>query len=148
MGVRTVGLVTNMDAPLGNEVGNALEVAECAKILASGTGPRDLMELTLELGSRMVILGGKTNSLEEASALLKNLLASGKGFRKFQQMVEAQNGNPDALENLDLLPKAKYHSEIIPDRSGIVQSVDALEIAKTSVTLGAGRRTVDDIIHP
>lgn len=148
MGVRTVGLVTNMDAPLGNEVGNALEVAECAKILASGTGPRDLIELTLELGSRMVILGGKTNSLEEATALLKNILTSGKGFRKFQQMIEAQSGNPDALENLDLLPKAKYHSEIIADRSGIVQSVDALEIAKTSVTLGAGRRTVDDIIHP
>jgi pyrimidine-nucleoside phosphorylase len=148
MGLRTVGVVTNMDTPLGNEVGNALEIAECAAILKSGTGPDDLIEITMALGSRMLVLGKKASSLEQAEAILKELLQSGKGFVKWQEMVVAQGGNPEALDNPDLLPQAKFHKEIKADRSGIVQAVDALQIGKSSVILGAGRRTIADVIDP
>ncbi len=148
MGVRTVGLVTDMDAPLGQEVGNALEIRECSQILSSGTGPDDLIELTMALGSRMLVLGRRASTLPEAESMLRELLTSGKGFVKWQEMVEAQGGDPVALEQLDKLPKARYQREITADKSGVVQRVDALIIGKYSVMLGAGRRMVDDVIDP
>jgi len=148
MGVRTVGLVTNMDTPLGAEVGNAMEIKECAKILSEGTGPEDLIELTMALGSRMLMLGGKADSLVNAASKLEELLKSGKGLIKFQEMIQAQGGNPEALEQPELLPKAKHNLEVKAERSGILQSADALEIGKSSVLLGAGRRTIDDVIDP
>jgi pyrimidine-nucleoside phosphorylase len=148
MGLRTVGLVTNMDTPLGSEVGNALEVAECARILQHGNGPSDLIELTLELGSRMLVLGTKVESLDEGKAMLNELLTSGAGFKKLQEMVQAQGGNPEALERMDLLPKAKSSLEVRAEHSGVLQTVDALKIGKSSVALGAGRRTIDDVIDP
>lgn len=148
MGVRTVGLVTDMDAPLGQEVGNALEIKECAKILSSGNGPEDLIELTMALGTRMLVLGGKATTMQEAETILSDMLSSGKGFTKWQEMVEAQGGDPEALEQLDKLPQARYQRDVVADKSGIIQRVDALTIGKSSVMLGAGRRTVDDVIDP
>ena len=153
MGLRTVGLVTNMDTPLGSEVGNALEVAECAKILSTGSGPDDLIELTLALGSRMLVLGKKAASLKGATSRLKELLTSGKGFQKLQEMVQAQGGNPEALERngsrpIEFLPKARFQLEVTADRTGILEAVDALKIGKCSVLLGAGRLAMDDVIDP
>jgi len=148
MGLRTMGLVTNMDTPLGAEVGNSLEVAECIRILSSGSGPDDVIELTLALGSRMLMLGGKAHTVEEGRSILAKLLTSKQGFEKFREMVQAQGGNPEVLERPNLLPKAKFSVEIVADNSGILQSVDALMIGKSSATLGAGRRTINDVIDP
>jgi pyrimidine-nucleoside phosphorylase len=148
MGLRTMGLVTNMDTPLGTEVGNALEVTECIEILSSGSGPDDVIELTLALGSRMLMLGGKTHTVEEGRSNLAKLLTSKQGLNKFKELIQAQGGNPDVIEHPDLLPKAKFTVEITADHSGILQSVDALLIGKSSVALGAGRQTINDIIDP
>jgi pyrimidine-nucleoside phosphorylase len=148
MGLRTMGLVTNMDTPLGTEVGNALEVTECIEILSSGSGPDDVIELTLALGSRMLMLGGKTHTVEEGRSNLAKLLTSKQGLNKFKELIQAQGGNPDVIEHPDLLPKAKFTVEITADHSGILQSVNALLIGKSSVALGAGRRTINDIIDP
>lgn len=148
MGLRTVGVVTDMDTPLGSEVGNALEIAECAKILKHGVGPDDLIEITMAVGSRMMVLGKKAATLEEAESTLKKLLRSGKGLAKLQEMVEAQGGNSAALDEPGLLPKSKHSKEIAAGRSGMLQTVDALKIGKVSVLLGAGRRTITDVIDP
>lgn len=148
MGLRTVGVVTDMDTPLGSEVGNALEIAECARILEHGTGPDDLIEITMAVGSRMMVLGKKAATLEEAESTLKKLLRSGKGLTKLQEMVEAQGGNPEALVRPELLPKSRHGKEVTADRTGILQAVDALKIGKTSVMLGAGRQTMTDAIDP
>ena len=104
--------------------------------------------ITRALGNRMLVLGGKASTIEEAESILRELLTSGKGFAKWQEMVEAQGGDPEALEQLDKLPKARHQREVTADRSGVMQRVDALIIGKSSVMLGAGRRMVDDVIDP
>ena len=144
-GVRTEAIITNMDAPLGCSVGNALEVIECIEIL-KGRGPDDVEALAVLLAARMLILAGIENDEAAASATLRAALRSGAGFEKFQQIVENQGGDPRALDDYRRLPSAPDREPVRAPRSGYVAEIRAGNVGDASATLGAGRARLDDAI--
>ena len=137
-GKQTACVLTNMNEPLGYAVGNSLEVIEAINTL-KGNGPDDLNELIIKLGSLMVSMGLNI-SLEEALDKVKQNLYNGKGYDKFVQWVEAQEGN------IKEICTSKNSKEILSSKEGYIKSINALEIGKLSRKLGAGRLTKDDII--
>jgi pyrimidine-nucleoside phosphorylase len=144
-GVRTEAIITNMDAPLGRWVGNALEVIECIEIL-KGRGPRDVEALAVLLAARMLILAGIETDEAAASARLRAALGSGAGFEKFRQIVENQGGDPRALDDYRRLPSAPDREAIRAPRTGYVTEIRAGNVGDGSATLGAGRARLDDVI--
>jgi len=145
LGVKAVALITEMEQPLGNAVGNALEVEEAIQSL-KGKGPSDLFELTLALGSWMLFLAKKAENLEKARERLKDLWEKGYGLEKFAQWVEAQGGDPSSLLAGQGLPKAPQTMELRSWASGFVQAIDAEAIGLLARDLGAGRRRMGDPI--
>ncbi|MEJ2543883.1 MAG: thymidine phosphorylase [Calditrichaceae bacterium] len=146
-GKPTIAYITNMDEPLGNKIGNWLEIEECIDAL-HGNGPEDLMDVSHQLSGTMIYLGGKADSIEQGVSISNEMIESGKAYEKFLEIVKEQNGNSSYIQSPDKYKKAKYISEIKADQSGNIQSMDALEIGLTSVSLGAGRQKSDDIIEP
>jgi pyrimidine-nucleoside phosphorylase len=144
---KMVALITDMNEPLGEAVGNSLEVIESIEAL-KGRGPEDLMEVTLALGSQMLILSKKAKSLKEAEKKLVEAIKSGAGLKKFEQMIRLQGGNPDVIHNYDLLPRAKYKIDVKSDKEGYVKSIQTKKIGLACCGLGAGRDKVDDKIDP
>lgn len=144
-GKPTIAYITNMNEPLGNKVGNWLEIEECIAAL-HGNGPVDLMEITHQLSGTMIYLGGKAESIEQGVLLSKEMIQSGKAFTKFLEIVNEQNGDDRYIKSSNKYKKAKFISEIKANQSGYIQSMDALEIGLTSVSLGAGRQKSDDVI--
>lgn len=144
-GKKTVAVITDMDQPLGNAVGNALEVKE-AILSLNGNGPKDFMEVVYELGAQMVILAGKAESLEEAIAKLKETISSGSALKKFAEFVEAQGGEPSYVYEPYLLPSANYTLEVKNTQQGYVHRILAEEIGKASLVLGGGRLTKESEI--
>lgn len=144
-GRKTVAIVTNMDQPLGNAIGNALEVKEAIDTL-KGKGPEDLFELCLILGSKLLVLANKTDNEDQARKMLIEAVDSGKAYDKFIQMVEHQGGDISYIENPELLPKAKYILEVKSNKEGYVNSIKAEEVGKLALSLGAGRETMDSIL--
>lgn len=138
MGRGTAAVLTNMNQPLGYAVGNSLEVIEALETL-KGQGPKDLEELCLTLGARMLFLGNKVASLKEGSRLLEQKIASGEALQKIKEIIAAQQGNPDIINDYSLLPTAECKLEIKSDKSGYISEVDSLAIGRLSVQLGAGR---------
>jgi len=136
-----------MSQPLGKEVGNANEMRESIEVLRGG-GPSDLVELTLRLGSEMLVLGGIAHDLSAGRVQMEAVVASGAAFEKFQEVVAAQGGDTSVLDDPGLLPTARNEHAIIADRSGIVIKADALDIGVGAARLGAGRETKDDVIDP
>ena len=116
-GRRTVAVVSDMDQPLGYAVGNALEVKEAIETL-KGNGPKDFTELCMTLGSQMLILGGKAESVEEARALLQKVIDDGSALQKFAEFVHAQGGDERAVFDTKLLPQAQFVTEIKAQTSG------------------------------
>ncbi len=145
MGKQTIACVTDMNQPLGNAIGNALEVKEAIAALR-GEGPEDLMELCLTLGSEMVVFGGKASNLADARQLLEESISSGTALNKLRELVEAQGGDPKQVDDPNLLPEAKYSIELKAPQGGFVQSLEALQVGHASMLLGAGRETKDSII--
>lgn len=145
VGVETICLMTNMNEPLGNAVGNALEVKEAIATL-KGEGPRDLTELVIELGAYMTMLGKQANSITEARTMLANNITNGEAIRYFKRLIAAQGGDPHVVDNIDLLPTAHHKTPIRASKSGYMTHIDAQEIGKAAMLLGAGRRTKDDTI--
>lgn len=143
----TIAYITNMNEPLGNKIGNWLEIEECIDAL-HGNGPADLMEITHQLSGTMIYLGGKTDSIEEGVNFSKEMIESGRAWNKFIEIVKEQNGDVSYIESPEKYKKAKFTAEIKAEQKGFVQSLDALEIGLTSVSLGAGRQTSEDIIDP
>jgi pyrimidine-nucleoside phosphorylase len=143
-GVRTEAFITNMDTPLGSAVGNALEVAECLKTL-KGEGPKDLEHLIVRLATRMVQLAGEPDQ-DQAQARVQDALRSGAALRKFAHMVERQDGDPRIVDDTSLLPAASHDSVIRSPRSGFVARLDAEEIGRAAMLLGAGRERADAAI--
>ncbi|MCQ4921665.1 pyrimidine-nucleoside phosphorylase [Tissierella carlieri] len=141
-GRKTIAVVTNMDEPLGKAVGNALEVKEAIETLR-GQGPEDLFELCLVLGSKLLVLAKKAKDEVEGRALLIDTIDSGRAYEKLIELVEHQNGDISYVKNLDLLPKAKYILEVKSIKEGYVKAIDAEEIGKTALALGAGRETIE-----
>ncbi len=147
LGKRVVALISRMDQPLGQAVGNAVEVAECVECLR-GYGPADLVDLSVELAAEMVFLGEKAQSLAAARALCRRVIDDGSALERFQRVVEAQGGDPRAIDDLSLLPKAKIGRDLLANRAGYVQSLAARPIGVATMLLGAGRARVDSTINP
>lgn len=141
-GRKTIALVSNMDEPLGNAIGNILEVKEAIDTL-KGQGPKDLYELCLVLASKLLVLAKKTDNEDEARRMLIEAVDTGKAYNKFYEMVEHQGGDLSFLDNPDLFPKAKYILELKSNKSGYVKSLNAEEIGVCSLILGAGREDKD-----
>jgi len=136
-----------MNQPLGYAVGNALEVMEASQTLQNA-GPSDLTKLSLELAARMIFLGKKAGSLDDARRLAEKHLVDGSAYQLFKKVVAAQGGNPQALDKFELLPNATGMREITSPRAGYVTSIDAGDIGIASNMIGAGREKKDDAIDP
>jgi pyrimidine-nucleoside phosphorylase len=147
MDKKVQALITNMSQPLGYAVGNALEVMEASQTLQNA-GPADLTKLSLELAARMIFLGKKAETLDEARRIAEQHLVDGSGYKKLKQVVAAQGGNPQALDKFELLPNATGMREVSSPRGGYVTSIDAEDIGTASNMIGAGRDKKEDSIDP
>jgi pyrimidine-nucleoside phosphorylase len=146
-GVRTVALLTAMDQPLGQTVGNALEIAETVALL-SGSGPADLRALCLHEVATLLEMAGLAASAEEAETRARAALDSGAGLAKLRAMVAAQGGNVDQIDDPAQLPRAPVRQMLEAPRASYVAGIDALRIGVASVGLGAGRARKGDGIDP
>jgi pyrimidine-nucleoside phosphorylase len=147
MDKKVQALITDMSQPLGYAIGNALEVMEASQTLQNA-GPADLTKLCLELAARMIYLGKKAGSLDDARRMAEQHLVDGSAYKKFKQVVQAQGGNPQALDKFELLPNATGMREITSPRAGYVSSIAAQEIGIASNMIGAGRERKEDAIDP
>ncbi|MDR0707948.1 MAG: thymidine phosphorylase [Treponema sp.] len=147
MGRRIIALLTDMDEPLGNMVGNFLEVEESFVCLEGG-GPDDLMEVSLELAARMAALGGKAETAEEGRAICEKILASGKPRQLFLDNIESQGG--DARKFLSMIGncRSEYSAEIRATRNSFITRIDALKTGRAGVQLGVGRSRTEDVVSP
>jgi pyrimidine-nucleoside phosphorylase len=145
--IRVQALITDMNQPLGFAIGNALEVMEVSQTLQKA-GPADLTRLSLELAARMIHLGKKAETLDEARKIAEDKLMDGSAFQKFRQVVEAQGGNSQALDRFDLLPNATGMREVVTPRAGFVSAIMAEDIGRASQMMGAGRTRREDAIDP
>ncbi len=136
-----------MDAPLGCAVGNALEVIESLEAL-KGRGPGELMDLSIELAARMLLLGGVAVDRPDAERRVRQAIASGSALARFQSIVESQGGDPRVVDDYGRLPTASGRHPVPADRSGYVTGLDAELIGRASVALGAGRDRVEDAVDP
>jgi len=141
-GKRVSALLTNMDAPLGVAVGNALETREALDVLAGG-GPADVVECTMSLGAEMLVLGGKAIGDEHARALLSAAIGSGAAARIAERMIEAQGGDPRVVCDRERLAVAPEEVVVRAPREGYVVAIDALAIGLAAVAMGAGRTRAD-----
>jgi pyrimidine-nucleoside phosphorylase len=146
-GVPVVALMTAMDQPLGRACGNALETEEAIHAL-TGDGPADLMALTMGLGTEMLLMAGLAATAAEARARLEDALASGAAARKFQEVIEAQGGNPGVVDDPAMLPQAAECELFMAPRSGVVVQIEPRAIGQGVVALGGGRTNADDVIDP
>jgi pyrimidine-nucleoside phosphorylase/thymidine phosphorylase len=147
MDKRVQALITDMNQPLGYAVGNALEVMEVSQTLMN-QGPPDLTRLSLELAARMIHLAKLAPTLDDARHLAESKLVDGSGYRKFKQVIQAQGGNPLALDKFELLPNATGMREIASPRGGYVSAIEAEDVGRASTIMGAGRDQKDDRIDP
>jgi len=144
-GRHVMALVTDMTEPLGSHIGNALEVKEAIDVLACKTqGP--LLETSLELGAHMLVLSGAATDGKEAKAKLQAALSNGKGLEVFAKMIEAQGGNPQVCENVNLLPQAKVVQKALAPESGWICAMNTTRLGSIAQGMGAGRRAKDDSI--
>jgi pyrimidine-nucleoside phosphorylase len=146
-GVRTEAVITTMDVPLGRAVGNALEVIECLDVL-KGSGPPDLIELSVDLAARMLVKGGVASDLPDAASRVRDTIASGAGLERLRRIVETQGGDPASLDDYSRLPRAPHRHVVKAAGDGFVSALDAHLVGRASVALGAGRDRVDDEIDP
>ncbi|MEB6196609.1 pyrimidine-nucleoside phosphorylase [Mammaliicoccus sciuri] len=145
VGRNTMAIISDMSQPLGRAIGNGLEVKEAIDTL-KGEGPEDLMELVLTLGSQMVVLAKKAETLDEAREKLLEVIHNGKALEKFKVFLENQGGDGSVVDDVTKLPQAQYTFEVKAETSGYVSHIVADEIGVVSMLLGAGRATKDDII--
>lgn len=143
----TVAVISDMSEPLGEAIGNSLEVVEAIETL-QGNGPEDLVEMCYALGSQMVVLAGKAKTIDEARTLLQEALESGKALAKFKEMIQNQGGDPTIVEKPERILTARYTMELPAKQSGVVSKIVANELGIAAMMLGAGRKTKeDDIDH-
>jgi thymidine phosphorylase len=147
MGKQVVALITDMDQPLGNMIGNALEVVEVVEVLRGG-GPPDSRELCLELAGWMLHLGGVAKTVADGKQESAKLISSGKALDKFRQMVELQGGDPRVLDDARRLPQAKHTMEVFSANAGFVSSMKCEQIGTACVILGGGRERKEDSVDP
>lgn len=143
-GKKTVALITNMDTPLGHNIGNIMEVKEVIDLL-KGEGPEDLREVCLHLAANMLYLTEK-GDMEQCMKLAEDTLVSGKAFAKFKEMVEAQNGDISYIEDTEKFQKAEYFCDVVAPATGYITGMNTEQCGIASVVLGAGRETKESVI--
>jgi len=147
LGLSAVAFVTDMDAPLGRAVGNAVEVASAIDCL-QGKGPEDVMELVFTLGAAMLCLGDPKRSLNEHRERLERAVKDGSGVERFTAMVREQGGDPRVVRDRDLLPQAPHRQDVRSPQDGWVSAINARAVGRALVGLGGGRRKAEDSIDP
>jgi len=147
MGKKMVALITDMDQPLGNMIGNALEVVEVVDVLRGG-GPQDLRELCVELAGWMLHLGGASKTVAEGKQQSATLISSGKALEKFSQMIELQGGDPRVVDDAKQLPQAGYTLQVSSAKAGYLSSIQCEEVGTACVILGGGRERKEDSVDP
>lgn len=140
VGRSTMAIISDMSQPLGNAIGNSLEIIEAIDTL-KGEGPEDLTELCLILGSQMIVLGKKAATLDEAREMLKEVIKDGTALKLFGDLIEAQGGNREIIHDTSMLPTAKFHFSVLATKGGYITSMNADEIGVAAMLLGAGRAT-------
>lgn len=143
VGLDCKAIISDMNQPLGNKIGNSLEIEETLDLL-KGRGPADLLDLVLTLGSQMAVMGGKASDLNEGRKMLLRTIADGSALAKFKQMIIAQGGDPNVVDDYTVMPQAKYKIAYQANRSGVVTKLTADEIGMAAMVLGGGRQQADD----
>lgn len=147
MGKKVCGVITDMNQPLGNAVGNALEVMEAIETL-QGKGPSDLLELCMSLGSELICMVEEDCNIEKARQALKDTIDNGSAFEKFVEFVKAQGGAEEEVRDISLLPRAKHALDFISKENGFVGSIECNEVGMASLLTGAGREVKDAPVDP
>ncbi len=147
MGKKTVALITDMNQPLGRNVGNALEVAECIEILR-GTGPEDLRALSIELSGWMFFLGQRTATVIEGKCLAEELMANGRGLEKLREIIRLQGGDPGVIDDLNRLPQSRHKKELVSPCAGYVAEIACEQVGVAGILLGGGREQKEDAVDP
>ena len=147
MGRKVIALLTDMNQPLGNTVGNALEVAEAIEVLLGGAAA-DLTEVTMALGAELLVVGGKAKDENEGRAMLKRSIESGAALSKMREIIRWQQGDPLVLEDVSRLPHARNTCALPSPSAGFVSGIDAEAIGVAAMLLGAGRETAEGQIDP
>lgn len=145
VGRKVTAVISSMDQPLGSHIGNSLEVIEAIEVL-KGKVKGDLLDVSLLLGTRMLLLSGRYSE-NEASDMLKRNLENGRALSKLREMIRCQGGNPDITANYDLFAKAACQKQVLAQDSGYI-SMDTAAIGRAFVATGGGRRKKDDTIDP
>lgn len=145
-GRKIAALITDMDIPLGHNIGNSLEVIEAVETL-KGNGPDDLTEVSLSLAAKLLELAGKGN-FEECKKIAKEKIDDGSALDKLAEMVRLQGGNPEYVRNTDLFSASDYIYNVIMPESGYITHMDTAGIGSVCVALGAGRIKKEDVIDP
>jgi pyrimidine-nucleoside phosphorylase/thymidine phosphorylase len=145
LGRKTVAVITDMNQPLGYEVGNANEIKEAIEVL-KGKEVKDLSTIALTIASHMTVLGGIYSSYDEAYSALLSTIQSGRAIDKLKEFIEAQGGDPAVVDHPERLPQAQYAYEVKAEASGYVTGIDAEKVGIAAMLLGAGRRTKEDTI--
>ena len=138
-------VITNMDEPVGNAIGNSLEVIEAVRAL-KGEMTEDVRESVFALGTQMILMAGKTQSPQEAENMIKEAIITGKAYEKFKELVEKQGGDISYIETTEKFPKAKHIIPVFAEYRGALKTVDTEMIGNISVYLGAGRMRKEDTI--
>jgi pyrimidine-nucleoside phosphorylase len=144
-GRNTVAIVSNMDEPLGNAVGNALEVKEAIDTL-KGEGPEDLLELSLVLGAYMLISAGVTDDVDMGIKMLRDTIYDGSAKEKMREFIMAQGGDGNVVDDTDILQKSSIVMDIVAQKSGFIERIDTAEIGMASLLLGGGRENKESEI--
>ena len=143
----TICVITSMEEPLGEAVGNSLEVIEAVQAL-KGNMKKDVQEVVLTLGSYMIKLAGKGDNIEENKQKMLEQIKNGKAIEKFKELIQNQGGDISYIDNIELFEKAKYILPVLADKTGYVKTLNAKNIGEISVHLGAGRMQKEDTIDP
>lgn len=146
-GRRVVAVITSMDQPLGNHIGNALEVVEALDVLRGRTRGA-LLDVTLTIGSHMLLLSGKAETLSEGRRMLEEQIRSGRGLEKMREIIRAQGGDPAVCDDYDRFPQAVRSMALLAERDGYIGSMDTAGIGHVFVRMGGGRLTKEQAIDP
>ena len=143
VGMNCMAIISDMNQPLGNAIGNALEIKESIDLL-KGQAPADITDLVLTLGSHMGVMSGKAADLKTARAMCEKTIEDGSALKKFGDMIEAQGGDRSVIEHPEIMPQAKYKIDLPAKSDGVVSKVEADEMGIAGMLLGGGRQKADD----
>lgn len=142
---KTIAMITDMDQPLGREIGNANEIRESIEVLR-GTGDKELTEVAISVAAYMAVLGKAFTTFEDAQEAVRDIITNGKALDTFKRFIASQGGDARIVDQLELLPTAAHHIEVKATQSGYINEIQAEQIGIAAMVLGAGRAKKEDLI--